>query len=396
MMQHKLSLLDLCVVAGEPSGDLIGALSLSALTQQLGREIQVAGVAGQHLQDAGVTAWYDMQQLAVRGYVEVLRQLPRLLWLRHQLTQRIIATRPKVFMGIDAPDFNLSMEVKLKQNGIRTLHLVSPSIWAWRKERMTQIKQAVSHMLCIFPFEPAIYAEHGIPATFVGHPIADKIPLTVDVQHARDALNLVKRLSPTSPLTSSPIVAFLPGSRNSEIQWIAPAMLGAIGQLQRQHVRLHSLIPVVHESQRVLLVQQMQVFGLDMTRITLAVGQSHTMMAAADVIVVASGTATLEAALYKKPMIITYKMPALSYWWMKRQAYLPWVGLPNILCQRTVVPELLQHDCTAVQLAQAIEQALANLGSTAHHDLIAQFHGLHQQLRCNTPQQVAHIVSEYL
>ncbi|OHE59051.1 MAG: lipid-A-disaccharide synthase, partial [Thiobacillus sp. GWE1_62_9] len=325
------------MVAGEASGDLLGAHFVAALKQNH-PNLRAAGIAGPRMVEAGVRAIYPSDTLAVNGYVEVLRHLPELLWIRSRITRHFLRERPRVFVGIDAPDFNFTLESKLKQAGIPTVHFVSPSIWAWRPERIHRIKQAVSHMLVVFPFEAQIYRDAGIPVSYVGHPLADVIPLEPDTAAARTALGL----------ESGPVIALLPGSRLSEVTRHARLMLDAAVRIRRQHADAQFVLPAANEAAARLIRQASQ--GLDVPLHILA-GKSHTALAACDVALVASGTATLEAALFKKPMVITYRVPALTAYLMRKKALQPWIGLPNILARDFVVPERVQEAATPENLA---------------------------------------------
>jgi lipid-A-disaccharide synthase len=290
----------------------------------------VSGIAGPRMVAAGVEALYPSEKLAVNGYGDVLRRLPELLWIRSRITRHFLNHRPRVFVGIDAPDFNFTLEEKLKRAGIPTVHFVSPSLWAWRGERIHRIKRAVTHMLVVFPFEEKIYQDAGIPVTYVGHPLADIIPLEPDTQAARQTL----RLSPTQP-----VIALLPGSRLGEVARHAPLMLAAAQAMLQVRPELQFILPAANDAAAALVIQALKTTHAPVQVLT---GQSHTALAACDLALVASGTATLEAALFKKPMVITYRMSERTGAMMLRKAYLPYVGLPNILAGRFVVPELLQ------------------------------------------------------
>jgi lipid-A-disaccharide synthase len=333
----------IAMIAGEASGDLIASLLVKGLHANAVEALHLSGVGGPAMQAAGFNMQVSLEQLAVRGYVEVLRHLPRLLALRRRLAAQWLRNKPAAFIGVDAPDFNLGLELKLRAGGIKTIHLVCPSIWAWRRERVEKIRQSVSHMLCIFPFEQALLEKEGIPATYVGHPIADMIAQRPDVAGARAALGLQG---------NAPVIALLPGSRRDEIKYIAPRFMEAAALIKRAEPETQFVLPAAGEERRVqlqpLLLKHAHL-GIKLTN-----GQSHTCLAASDAVLVASGTATLEAALFKKPMVIAYAMPAGSYWMMKDKGYLPYVGLPNILCEEFVVPELLQHHATPTALADAV------------------------------------------
>ncbi|MDA8128136.1 MAG: lipid-A-disaccharide synthase [Betaproteobacteria bacterium] len=373
-------MIDLGVVAGEASGDLLGAHFVGALKQRF-PHLHAAGIAGPRLVRAGVDAVYPSEKLAVNGYVEVLRHLPELLWIRSRVTRYFLRERPRAFVGIDAPDFNFTLETKLRQAGIPTLHFVSPSIWAWRPERIHRIAQAVSHMLVVFPFEEAIYREAGIPVTYVGHPLADMIPLQSDTAAAKTALGLA----------AGPVVALLPGSRVNEVTRHARLMLDAAVRIRRHHPDAQFVLPAATEAAARVVREAGQ--GLDLSLHILA-GQSHAALAACDVALVASGTATLEAALYKKPMVITYRVPALTARLMRKKALLPWIGLPNILAREFVVPERVQEAATAENLAN---DALAWLEDAPRREAVAErFHAMHLSLRQDASARIAETVAPYL
>ena len=373
-------MIELGVVAGEASGDLLGAHFVSAL-KQARPGLRAAGIAGPRLIEAGVEAVYPSEKLAVNGYVEVLRHLPELLWIRSRITRYFLRERPRVFVGIDAPDFNFTLETKLKQAGIPTVHFVSPSIWAWRPERIHRIGQAVSHMLVVFPFEERIYRDAGIPVSYVGHPLADVIPLEPDTGAARTALGLA----------SGPIVALLPGSRLSEVARHAGLMLEAAARILRHLPDAQFVLPAASEAAARLVRQAQQ--GLDLPLHVLD-GQSHGALAACDVALVASGTATLEAALFKKPMVITYRVPALTARLMRQKALLPWIGLPNILARDFVVPERVQEAATPEALA---DDALAWLeDAPRRRALVETFRAMHASLRQDASARIAEAVAPYL
>jgi lipid-A-disaccharide synthase len=368
------------VVAGEASGDLLGAHFIRAL-KQTRPDLRAAGIAGPRMVEAGVAAVYPSDKLAVNGYVEVLRHLPELLWIRSRITRYFLRERPRVFIGIDAPDFNFALEAKLKQAGIPTVHFVSPSIWAWRPERIHRIKQAVSHMLVVFPFEEQLYRDAGIPVTYVGHPLADVIPLQPDTDAARAALGLA----------AGPVIALLPGSRLSEVTRHARLMLDAALLIRQRHADAQFVLPAASAAAARLIRQAAQ--GLDLPLQVLD-GQSHTALAACDVALVASGTATLEAALFKKPMVITYRVPALTAYLMRKKALLPWIGLPNILARDFVVPERVQGDATPENLAN---DALAWLDDAPRREFaIETFRIMHLSLRQNASARIAEAVQPYL
>jgi len=372
--------IDLGAIAGEASGDLLGAHFIAALKQRH-PDLRVAGIAGPRMIETGVEAIYPSEKLAVNGYVEVLRHLPELLWIRSRIARYFLRERPRVFVGIDAPDFNFTLEARLKQAGIPTVHFVSPSIWAWRPDRIHRIKEAVSHMLVVFPFEEAIYRDAGIPVTYVGHPLADVIPLEPDAVAARSELGLA----------AGPVIALLPGSRLSEVARHARLMLDAARRIRRRHPDAQFVLPAASAAAARLVRQAAQ--GLDLPLQVLD-GRSHTALAACDVALVASGTATLEAALFKKPMVITYRVPALTATLMRKKALLPWIGLPNILARDFVVPERVQEAATPENLAN---DALAWLDDTPRQlTAIETFRAMHVSLRQNASARIAEAVQPYL
>ncbi|MFP5417894.1 MAG: lipid-A-disaccharide synthase [Gammaproteobacteria bacterium] len=368
------------MVAGEASGDLLGAHFVNAL-KQAHPGLRVAGIAGPRLIEAGVEAIYPSEKLAVNGYVEVLRHLPELLWIRSRIARHFLSERPRVFVGIDAPDFNFALEAKLKRAGIPTVHFVSPSIWAWRPERIHTIGQAVSHMLVVFPFEERIYREAGIPVSFVGHPLADVIPLEPDVAGARAALGL----------QAGPVIALLPGSRLSEVKRHAKLMLDAAALVLKRHPDAQFVVPAANDAAAQILHQAASGLALP---VRILAGQSHTALAACDVAMVASGTATLEAALFKKPMVITYRVPALTARIMLKKALQPWVGLPNILVRDFVVPERIQDAATPEALAHDVLDWLDD--APRRLELHETFRTLHLSLRQDASARIAEAVQPYL
>lgn len=370
------------MVAGEASGDLLAGLLLGGLKARW-HELSSFGIGGPKMAAHGFEAWWPHEKLAVRGYVEVLRHYRELVGIRNQLGDRLLLERPDAFIGVDAPDFNLGLETRLKVQGIKTIHFISPSIWAWRGKRIEKIRAAADHVLCIFPFEPAIYAQHGIAASYVGHPLADAIPLEVPREASRRKLGLAG---------DAQVVALLPGSRRSEIEYLAPRLLAAAQLMQRERPGLQFILPVVPGLQA--LVEPMVAEHAPAVQLALLNGQSHEALAACDLTLVASGTATLEAALFKRPMVIAYAMNWLSWQMMKRMAYQPWVGLPNILLGEFAVPELLQEQASPQKLAQVAFDWLDNREACAA--LGERFHTLHLQLRCNTAQAATDAIEKIL
>jgi lipid-A-disaccharide synthase len=367
----------IAMVAGEPSGDLLASHVLAAL-RQARPECACCGVGGENMREQGFAAWWPTERLAVNGYAQVLPRLPELLWMRRQLRLRLMRQPPAVFVGVDAPDFNLRLERHLRQAGIPTMHLVSPSIWAWRRERLRGITQAVDHMLCVFPFEPELYAHTRVHATYIGHPLAEVIPERPDRDGARQVLGLRHEAL---------VVGVLPGSRLGEIQHIAPSFLGAALALQQRH-GARIVLPVAHRSLLPTLRRQLHsVPNLDVLVIE---GQSHTVMAACDLALVASGTATLECALFKRPMVIGYRVPELTRRLMVGKGYQPWVGLPNILAREFLVPELLQEACTPEALVAAAESLLQD--PTRQVQLHARFSEMHALLRRPTASLAAQAI----
>lgn len=375
------------MVAGETSGDLLAGLLLDGLQRQW-PQLPSYGIGGPHMQERGFEALWHSERLAVHGYsLEVLMRLWDILSIRKQLRARLLQDRPDVFVGIDAPDFNLGLEQDLRAAGIKTVHFVCPSIWAWRPERVHKIRAAADHVLCLFPFEPDLLAQYDIAATYVGHPLAQVIPMEPDRAAARTRLGLQQEL---------PVLALLPGSRRAEVQYIARPFMEAAALLKHTWPDLQVVLPAVPalHDRLVALSHELGVAGwLKIIR-----GQSHDVLAACDCTLIASGTATLEAALFKRPMVIAYNMHPWSYRLMQRKQLQPWVGLPNILCSDFVVPELLQDQATPRALADAVAQWLENTEQArAKVQAVAQrFAALHQVLHRDTTTLSAHAIQKVI
>jgi lipid-A-disaccharide synthase len=374
--------MQLALVAGEASGDLLAGLLLAGVKKRW-PEVQTAGIGGPRMAEQGFQSWWPSDKLAVRGYVEVLRHYREIKGIRDALGDRLLAERPAAFIGVDAPDFNLGLESRLKAGGIKTVHFVCPSIWAWRGGRAKKMAASTDHVLCLFPFEPALLQAHGMAATYVGHPLADAIPLVPPRAASRAALGLGAHET---------VVAILPGSRRSEIQYIAPRFLQAAALLHRARPALRFVLPVSPGLRD--LVEPLVAAHAPGVPLALLDGQSHAALAACDVTLIASGTATLEAALFKRPMVIGYAMNGLSWQLMKRMAYQPWVGLPNILCRDFVVPELIQERCTAAELSRAVLQWLDD--PAACEQVGRRFHDLHHQLRQDTASRATDALAQIL
>ena len=374
--------LSFAMVAGEVSGDLLAAQLIGGL-QTRWPQAQGWGIGGPAMQARGFNARWPYEKLAVRGYFEVLRHYREIVGIRQQLREQLIAQPPDVFIGVDAPDFNLDLEGALRAKGIPTVHFVCPSIWAWRPERIEKIRCSVDHMLCIFPFEEALLREQGVPATYVGHPLAPVIPMHPDRAAARQQLGLDAH---------RPVVALLPGSRRSEIDQLAVRFVQAAQRMLTQKPDLQFVLPAVPALLAHVQAAVERAGGLK--NLVLLKGQSHQALAACDVTLIASGTATLEAALFKRPMVIGYHMNALSWLIMRRKKLQPWVGLPNILAEQFLVPELLQEACTPERLAH---ETLAWLDNPARIAQVQQqFEAMHHTLIRPTAQLATHAIEKVL
>ncbi len=370
------------MVAGEASGDLLAGLLLAGMRARW-PELSSMGIGGAKMVAQGFACWWPSETLAVRGYVEVLRHYRRIVAIRAQLRERLQRHRPDLFIGVDAPDFNLALEQRLRAGGIRTVHFVCPSVWAWRARRIDAIRASADHVLCLFPFEPELLQAHGIAASYVGHPLADVIPQRADRAGARVQLGL---------RPDAPVLAILPGSRRSEIDYLAARFFAAAALLQRAHPALQCVVPTVPP-----LVPQVERIARASAlgeRVRIVAGQSHTALAACDLTLIASGTATLEAALFKRPMVIAYNMHPLSWQIMRRKRLQPWVGLPNILCRDFIVPELLQDAATPQALADALARWLDDPARVVA--LEQRFDALHGQLRRDTSRCATDVIEKIL
>lgn len=381
-MTTKKKSLRLGMVVGEASGDILAEGLIKALQNRFDH-LEIEGIAGPRMQALGAKSLFPMEQLAVMGLVEPLKRLPQLLKIRRGLRRYFIQNPPDLFVGIDSPDFNLGLEIALKAKGIPTLHYVSPSVWAWRQGRIKKIARAVDHMLTLLPFEASFYAEHQIPVTFVGHPLADEIPLQVDGAAAKKALGFS---------LEDQVVALLPGSRGGELRLLGPLFLQAAKWCFQRRRALKFVIPAAGALRERELQVQLEEFA-DLP-VTLINGNAHQALAAADIVLIASGTATLEAMLFKKPMVVAYKMAGLSYAIFSRMLHTPWVSLPNLLAQQELVPEILQDAATPEALGGALLQYFDD--SLMQDHLVRQFFEAHQRLRRNASERAADAVCALL
>ncbi len=370
--------LRIALVAGEASGDILGSTLMHALKARY-PDAQFIGVGGPRMQAEGLKSYFPMERLAVMGLVEVLGRLPELLARRRRLIQTLIDERPDVFIGIDAPDFTLGVELKLRRAGIKTVHYVSPSVWAWRQKRVLKIREGCDLMLTLFPFEARFYEEKGVPVRFVGHPLADAIPLEADRAAARVALDLPE---------DAPVVALLPGSRGGEVGKLGALFLDAAERLRSLRPGIRFVLPCASPERRAQI--EAMLAGRDLP-LKLLDGRSHEALAACDAVLIASGTATLEALLYKRPMVVAYKVAPLTYRILKRLVKSPYVSLPNLLAQRLLVPELLQDAATPEALAQAISPLLDD-GEVQTHG----FDVIHRALRQDASREAADAILQLI
>ncbi len=379
-----MSMVTVAMVAGEASGDLLAAHLIAALKRHL-PEARFVGIGGLQMQREGFDAWWPSEKLAVHGYAEALRHYRELAGIRKRLLARLIDRRPDVFIGVDAPDFNLWLEERLKARGVPTIHYVSPSVWAWRAGRLGKIARSVSHMLALFPFEPDIYRRNGIPVSYVGHPFADMIPLDVNRAAAKEQLGVAK---------AGPVFALLPGSRQSELRQLASLWVDTARCLRERFPDSVFLVPLVSRETRRMFEEAIWRQGAQELPFKLLFGHAREALAACDAALVASGTATLEAALLKAPMVIAYRLAPLSWHLMRRMRLQPWIGLPNILAGRFVVPEFIQQDASAENLAQALGNLVGDAQVKAAIERV--FQSLHRQLRQGTADKAAAAILPYL
>ena len=375
----------IAVVAGEASGDLLASHLIAALKQHLPDAV-FYGIGGPKMQAQGFDSWWPMEKLSVMGYWDALKHYREIAGIRRQLKHRLLELRPDVFIGVDAPDFNLGLEADLKAAGIRTIHYVSPSIWAWRGGRVKKIARAVNRVLALFPMEPPLYEKERVPVTYVGHPLADIIPLETNKVAVREKLALPR---------NNPVFALLPGSRRGELEMMAETFVET-AKIIRERFLPQAVFVVPLATRETRLQFETAIYKRQATEVPfrLLFGHAQDALGAADVSLVASGTATLEAALFKRPMVITYKIAKFSYWLMKRMAYLPYVGLPNVLAGRFVVPEILQDEATPERLAEELVKLYGDKENAAAVE--EAFTDIHLRLRQNTADKAARAVIECL
>lgn len=373
--------LTVALVAGETSGDILGAGLIRSL-KKLHPNIQFVGIAGPQMQAEGCKAWYEMEELSVMGIVEVLGRLRRILAIRRDITKRLIELKPDIFIGIDAPDFNLSLEGKLKQAGIKTIHYVSPSVWAWKQKRVFKIKRNTNLILAFLPFEKVFYDKFDVPCRFIGHKMADDIPLEPNQTAMRQQLDI--------PLDCQ-CLALLPGSRHAEVTLLSEPFLKAAQLLRNKLPDLHIVVPLANEKRR----QEFERIKAEIApqlNVQLLDGHAREAMIASNAAILASGTVALECMLAKCPMVVGYKMKAFTFWLAKKLIKTPYVSLPNILAGKEIVPELLQHDCTPENIANHVLPFL----ESDNTELKATFLALHKQIRCNADEQAAQAVLDVL
>jgi lipid-A-disaccharide synthase len=365
------------IVAGEASGDQLGAHLIRSLRAQL-PDVRFTGIGGARMQAEGMEVLFPLEKLAVRGYVEVLRHYFEIVSIRRRLTAHFLKHRPALFVGVDAPDFNLGLETKLKAAGIPTIHYVSPQIWAWRGHRIHSIKRAVDRMLVVFPFEQEVYERAGVPVTYVGHPLAEILAPTPDRRPMREQLRLP---------AAARVIAMLPGSRDSEVEHLAGLFIETASRIAAAAPETHFLVPLVSRRTRELFEAALYSRPSEELNLTVLFGHAHDAMTAADIVLAASGTATLEAALIGRPVVIAYRMPRVSWWLLKRRRYQPYVGLPNVVAGEFVAPEFLQDEATPDNLAQAALNLLFD--NTVRARLEARFAAMADALRQDSGGRIA-------
>ena len=374
----------IAIVAGESSGDLLGSHLIKSL-KSVRSDLKFIGIAGPKMMKEGANSFFLMEELSVRGYFEAFRKLFRLIKLRKTLLKQILNEKPDLFIGVDAPDFNFWIEKQLKKKGVPVIHYVSPSIWAWRGNRLRKIKKSIDHMLTIFPFEKNIYSKANIQATFVGHPLAEMIPFNPNKNKAQDKLKIINAYK---------VIALLPGSRQGEVKWHAQLLIDSATEISKKIRDVKFLVPLpTRETYEIFSKTLFKNTHAELD-IQLLIGHASDAINAADLVIVASGTATLETALYKKPMIVIYKMSSISWQILKRMRYLPFVSLPNILLNKCVVPELLQGDATFENISSKAFEILKD--ASYRKNLIIQFTKIHHQLKQNTSDRLNRVILKFI
>jgi lipid-A-disaccharide synthase len=374
----------IAIVAGESSGDLLGSHLIKSL-KSIRPDLTFIGIAGPKMIKEGAVSFFSMEELSIRGYFEALRKLFRLLKLRKNLLNQILDAKPDLFIGIDAPDFNFWIERQLKKKGVPVIHYVSPSIWAWRKNRLRKIKKSIDHMLTIFPFEKNIYLKANIQASFVGHPLAEMIPLHSNRKKAQDKLKIIK---------ANKVIALLPGSRQGEVRWHAQLLIDSAIEISKSVRDTKFLVPLPTRETYEIFSRTLFKNTHTELDIQLLIGHASDAINAADLVIVASGTATLETALYKKPMIVIYKMSSISWQILKRMRYLPYISLPNILLNKFLVPELLQDDATPQNISDKTIEILKD--GAYRKNLLIQFTKIHHQLKQNTSDRLNRVILKFI
>ena len=365
------------IVAGEPSGDLLGAHLIRAIHAQR-PNVRFVGIAGPKMEAAGAESLFPMEKLSVRGYVEVVKHYWEILGIRRKLRDHFLRNPPALFIGVDAPDFNLGLELDLRRAGVPTVQYVAPAVWAWRRERVQTVKHAVTMLLTLFPFEPRIFEKAGVSVRYVGHPLADMLEDLPTVEQVREELRIA---------THIPVIAMLPGSRVSELENMAELFIRTAVKLNEAVPGIRILVPFASRTTKELFEAALARVSPQELNLTMMIGHSLEAMAAADAVLVASGTATLEAALLKRPMVITYKVSKLSYWMLRRRAYQPFLGLPNILAGEEIVPELIQDAATPETLSEALLTFLRD--DELREKLDSRFEAMRRSLRQNTAEKAA-------